>query len=524
MNGILTSTYDGIKGPEQMALGHQQGSSGANSLELRNSQEDGVGASGNVAHRGTTAVPGVDDNKQALGIWHQLGTVAVELAQPEVAFGCLHRHLSSHPYDVLALLLAVDACTRFESLHQLVDWDLVADDVSISTRPCGTLKVPGYENCSWVASLLHQCLQALGAASGTSDDARAAELAVRMAWCKLQYNMAQYAAVVAQVDEILALSLVHGAVELTQQQLIYLKCLNLMKLRQYNEAGEMAALLRPSSAATTTNYHQLMVKLRYAAEDYHDAARHLAVLAENGRPPMAPFNYRYQILMAHRENRPELAANLCLSALVLFPTDYALLVLRCYGDAAAATTAISNGMSAAAPLATASAVLDHLYRYFPLASYDFVPFYLQSWTYFLAGRYSEAYQLLQHCLACTSKITLVWVMVGRLYLELGQLPDALSAYSQAIRLADESSVDAALAWDGLGCVYTRSEGQAGDAADARAMAVKSFRAGGWLLFAALYGEGSEHAVPVPVPLLVVLTYVEMDVADRVALCESLSRA
>lgn len=482
----------------------------------------------NYANSGPPAVPALDGNSTMAGIWHQLGTVALEVACPEVAFGCFHRHLSTHPYDILALMLVAAACTRYESLHELMDWNEVVDRQSIGGGAVGDSGVLSYENCRWVTSLLHQYLEAISSTASTSADVSSRDIAVRLVWCKLQYALNQYAAVVAQVDEILALGLDDVVVDLVRQELIYLKCLNLIKLGQYHEAQLLASQLRPATAAATTNYHRMMVKIFYAEQDYCGVHRHLAVLSTHGAPRVALFNYRYRILMAYRESHHELAAALCHTAVVLFPADYQLLVLHCYSaavhTAAAAATATTTAIATATTaLESLFSVLAHVLHHFPQAPYDFVPFYLQGWAYLLAGHHGDAYLLLQHCLACTSKISIVWIMVARLYLELGQLPDALSAYSQAIRLAGDDSVDAALAWDGLGCVYARSQGQAGDAADARAMAVKCFRTAGWQQYAEQYGQGdTDRTVPVEVPLLVVLRYVEMDVADRLKLCENVS--
>lgn len=71
-----------------------------------------------------------------------------------------------------------------------------------------------------------------------------------------------------------------------------------------------------------------------------------------------------------------------------------------------------------------------------------------------------AYESYQIALQKAPNFFITWLFIGKLYLELDQLCDALSAYSQVLKLKIENSLFAYLfAWEGLSCVYERCENQ-----------------------------------------------------------------
>lgn len=108
---------------------------------------------------------------------------------------------------------------------------------------------------------------------------------------------------------------------------------------------------------------------------------------------------------------------------------------------------------------------------------DFLPWYLLGKAYNLLDLPRAAYDSYQIALRRASSLPITWLAVGKLYLELKQLPDALAAYSQALRLQlNESLPGTAAAWEGLSCVYERCDDQLADAADACSRAAMCFRA------------------------------------------------
>ncbi|KAI5952813.1 hypothetical protein KGF54_003680 [Candida jiufengensis] len=108
---------------------------------------------------------------------------------------------------------------------------------------------------------------------------------------------------------------------------------------------------------------------------------------------------------------------------------------------------------------------------------DFLPWYLLGRAYSLTDRPRLAYDSYQVALRCASNSPITWLAVGKLYLELKQLPDALAAYSQALKLQiEDGSQGTATAWDGLSCVYERCDDHLMDASDACGRAGLCFKA------------------------------------------------
>jgi tetratricopeptide (TPR) repeat protein len=142
---------------------------------------------------------------------------------------------------------------------------------------------------------------------------------------------------------------------------------------------------------------------------------------------------------------------------------------------------------------------------------DSLTWYLLGRAHSLAGNPRQAYDAFQSALRKGRTSSLPWLAVGSLYLKMGQLPDALAAYSQAARLLieDGSAISAqasAAAWDGLACVYERCDDQAIDAADAYARSASCYRAAGDMR-AASQAEQRAHSLQAaargeaPVPAL-----------------------
>lgn len=124
---------------------------------------------------------------------------------------------------------------------------------------------------------------------------------------------------------------------------------------------------------------------------------------------------------------------------------------------------------------------------------DFLPWYLLGKAYSLLKSPRAAYDSYQVALRRASNSPITWLAVGKLYLELKQLPDALAAYSQALRLQiDENSPGTATAWDGLSCVYERCDDQLMDASDACARSAACFRAIGDVKNAQFFEERSQQ--------------------------------
>jgi len=110
---------------------------------------------------------------------------------------------------------------------------------------------------------------------------------------------------------------------------------------------------------------------------------------------------------------------------------------------------------------------------------DFLPWYLMGKAYSKLDSPRAAYDSYQVAFRRAPKSPIPWLAIGKLYLQLNQLPDTLAAYSQALRLqVDGKSPATATAWDGLSCVYERSNGQLMDAADACNRAAACFKLAG----------------------------------------------
>ena len=110
---------------------------------------------------------------------------------------------------------------------------------------------------------------------------------------------------------------------------------------------------------------------------------------------------------------------------------------------------------------------------------DFLPWCLLGKAYTVLGSPRAAYDSYQIALRIASLLPITWLAVGKLFLELKQLPDALAAFSQALRLQlNEDLPGTAAAWDGLGCVYERCDQQLTDAADSCSRASACFAAYG----------------------------------------------
>lgn len=136
---------------------------------------------------------------------------------------------------------------------------------------------------------------------------------------------------------------------------------------------------------------------------------------------------------------------------------------------------------------------------------DFLPWYLLGKAHTILDAPRAAYDAYQIALLRASRLPITWLAVGKLYLELKQLPDALAAYSQALRLQlNENLPGTAAAWDGLSCVYERCDDQLADAADASSRAASCFRVIGDSQSAAKFEErakklrlASNNEGPVP---------------------------
>lgn len=162
---------------------------------------------------------------------------------------------------------------------------------------------------------------------------------------------------------------------------------------------------------------------------------------------------------------------------------------------------------------------------------DFLPYFLLGQAYSLLDQPRPAYDAYQVALRRAANSPIAWLAVGKLYLKLKQLPDALAAYSQALRLQmDDASAGAAAAWDGLSCVYERCDFQLTDAADACDRCAACYRAIGdldgaqffeqraKLLVQALRKEATVPALrePVDVPSFLIRDLVALLPAERVA--------
>ncbi|KAI5968915.1 hypothetical protein KGF57_000030 [Candida theae] len=136
---------------------------------------------------------------------------------------------------------------------------------------------------------------------------------------------------------------------------------------------------------------------------------------------------------------------------------------------------------------------------------DFLPWYLLGRAHSFVERPRLAYDSYQVALKCASNSPITWLAVGKLYLELKQLPDALAAYSQALKLQlDDGSQGTATAWDGLSCVYERCDDHLMDASDACNRAALCYKAIGDLKNynyfesrADQFARAAKNSAPVP---------------------------
>lgn len=169
---------------------------------------------------------------------------------------------------------------------------------------------------------------------------------------------------------------------------------------------------------------------------------------------------------------------------------------------------------------------------------DFLPWCLLGKAYTLLDSPRAAYDSYQIALRRADGLPITWLAVGKLYLELKQLPDALAAYSQALRLQlNENSPGTAAAWDGLSCVYERCDDQLGDAADACSRAALCFQTYGDAKNADFYesrakvlrlaAEGKapvpEWSEPVGVPNYFLRDLVNLLPNERIAFVKSINK-
>lgn len=170
---------------------------------------------------------------------------------------------------------------------------------------------------------------------------------------------------------------------------------------------------------------------------------------------------------------------------------------------------------------------------------DFLPWYLLGKAHTVLDAPRAAYDCYQVALRRASSLPITWLAVGKLYLELKQLPDALAAYSQALRLQlNENLPGTAAAWEGLSCVYERCDDQLGDAADASSRAAMCFRAIGETNNAARFDERSKKlqaaalsklpvpplALPVGVPNFFLRDLVTLLPSERIAFVQGHDKA
>ncbi|CAH6723956.1 hypothetical protein CLIB1444_24S00320 [[Candida] jaroonii] len=144
-------------------------------------------------------------------------------------------------------------------------------------------------------------------------------------------------------------------------------------------------------------------------------------------------------------------------SLILFPRSYNLLIVHCF-------ILLKFGNK---PLS--SQILNDLLK-FHQASYDHSPWFLLSLTTELQ---KDSFNYLETSLKKNPSYAPTWILIGSLYLNLNQLPDALAAYSQALRLGDDFI--GGLGWDGLSCVYERCDNQLLDASDACSRSANCFK-------------------------------------------------
>lgn len=170
----------------------------------------------------------------------------------------------------------------------------------------------------------------------------------------------------------------------------------------------------------------------------------------------------------------------------------------------------------------------------PNANGDFLPYYLLGKAYSLIEQPRLAYDSYQVALRRALNLPITWLAVGKLYLELQQLLDALAAYLQALRLQlDERLPGTATAWDGLLCVYERCDDQLMDASDACARLAACFKAMGDAKSASFFDDRAEALArasrkegPVPplrdppdVPAFVLRDLVALLPSERIALIQ-----
>ncbi|RLV86842.1 hypothetical protein JA9_001440 [Meyerozyma sp. JA9] len=139
------------------------------------------------------------------------------------------------------------------------------------------------------------------------------------------------------------------------------------------------------------------------------------------------------------------------------------------------------------------------------SSDDFLPYFLLGQAYSLLDHPRAACDAYRAALCRATNSPIAWLAVGKLCLKLKQLPDAFAAYSQALRFRmDDGSAVAAVAWDGLSCVYERSNFQLADAAVACDRCAACYRAIGDVDGAQFFDErakilmaASHKEAPVP---------------------------
>lgn len=385
-----------------------------------------------------------------LVLWNKLGVLSVDLDNYHLAIQCFQNSLKLNHYNFNTLLELCRCCNHF---HDQVEIQLLEVDNIIQTL-----------------HYVNNFLQQLESDPGRFDAVDLNLLFYQVA--RLYYNVGDF-------DH--ALQIITNNVAHPHPDCLILRALVHLKLGQADEFVAILRLLAPGPAPLpappisapfvaplVAPLPDQLIKVYTLLGLYYRDQNQLAVAAGWFRLGLDIIGLHdqdlyYNVGLLHiATSDVAQALQTTDKALLYHPNHYGLWLLK------------AHGLMLARDHAASSQILDHIVS-FKHANTDLMPWILLGYNHIVLAHFTQAFDCLQVCLLKSSKVSLVWLLIGNLYLQLGQLPDSLLAYSQALRLTPEDfGLSLALAWDGLSCVYERCENQLMDAIGACTRAANCF--------------------------------------------------
>ncbi|WEJ93889.1 hypothetical protein PSN45_001366 [Yamadazyma tenuis] len=423
------------------------------------------------------------DDDVIIDLWNRLGSLAVEFDNYYVSIKCFQSVLKIKQSNPQTLINLSKCCAKFEN------------DTS------------GFDNTNQTINYLNQFLMYFTAnASVTQSDVEQ----VTFQLAQLYFNVGEFEKSLTTLQRIDS-----GDSDL-RFDILYLSALSYFQVSQTPDLEECLHRCNElaSSREQKLKLHILTIRHQFREKQYQQC-----LMSLDSARVLERFNnklYYYLILTLINTQQMDEAYYYSNQSVRFNPSNYHLIVVNSY---------LLNRVDPDLSLKNLNYVVN-----FNESINDFLPWFLLSYNYFKLAEFKNSFNCLQICLQKSSKVSLTWLLIGHLYLNLNQLPDALSAYSQALRLqSDEFSLGSALAWDGLSCVYQRCENQVADAIDACERSLKCFNESGHPESAAqlhaqidLYKKNPDEVdlrTPIELPDSLILSYLNLELPERIKLAD-----